>query len=188
MELIAVIAFVLFLWWLFKRSTDKPEPKNLSRGSKAERVFNENRVWLENRWQSIEENTDLVSSWYFDAPTERQIERLQDQGLQLTKNKLTKGQVSDLIGLFEKPEEDELEILKFFKHNTKGYTQTRARHEILALFLKQENKEKWENRPADVLEKEFYRFIGQKVPTGLTKPQAIQFQSEAEISEELENE
>lgn len=157
--------------------------------TKSERTFLDNKEWLEQRWATI--NTDdssLVENWYFDQPTELQLNRLADDGLSLNDKTLTKGQVSDLIGLFVTPDEDEKEILKFFKIPLKGLNQTRARHQLAVLLQDDEKKQQWENRPAGAIDKEFYRFISKPVPKGLTHTQAMKDQAETDLPEEQENE
>ena len=54
----------------------------------------------------------LFPQWFFEPATERQLVRLEREGLKgIT---LTKGQASDLIGLSEPPDDADNEVLKFF--------------------------------------------------------------------------
>lgn len=186
MEFLALIAFIIIVIWLWVRSrSDNPAES----GSRAEQIFIDNEAWLKERWQLIDSSTEeFVDGWYFDEPTEFQLKRLEEYGLLLTDKSLTKGQVSDLIGLYVKPDEHEAEILKFFKIPLKGLNQTQARHQISLLFQGADNKLQWDNRPASAIEKEFYRLFGKPVPKNLTHLQALKDQNEAELSEEEDDE
>lgn len=185
MEYVVFALILLFIVWLFRRS---PDDKYES-ASKSERVFLDNKKWLEERWNSINnESKSLVEAWYFDKPTVRQIARLEEEGLVVKDKTLIKGQISDLIGLYVKPEEHEKEILKFFKVPLKGMHQTKARHEIGLLFEDSEKKEAWDNRPANTIDKEFYRFVGKPVPKNVTHVQAMRDQSESDLPEDTEYE
>ena len=46
--------------------------------------------------------------------------------------------------------------------------QSKARYEVSNLLNDPENQERWRNRPASAMQKEFYKFFGLKVPQGLT--------------------
>lgn len=185
-EIFILITIIVLAIWLWGRSGSKDVG---AAGSRAEQIFLENRVWLEERWQLINSSAqNLVDSWYFDKPTEFQIKRLEKEGLLLKDKSLTKGQVSDLIGLYVKPDEHEAEILKFFKIPLKGLHQTKARHQISLLFQDADNKLKWDNRPASAIEKEFYRFIDKPVPKSISHTQALKDQQDADLSEEVEDE
>lgn len=74
--------------------------------------------WLEERWEMAKQQQGrpggLFPSWYFDPMTERQANRLDEDGKKYSHN-LTKGQASDLIGMGEPADEDDLEVLRFFK-------------------------------------------------------------------------
>ena len=65
-------------------------------------------------------------------------------------------------------EEADKEVLRFFKVPTKGLNQTTARAEVVKLQADPEKAAAWDQRPADPIQKEFYRFFGVKVPRGLT--------------------
>lgn len=105
--------------------------------------------------------------------TEFQAKRLEEDGRKYSE-RLTKGQASDLIGLDEPPDEDKLEILRFFKQPLRGMNETRARHEIALLFQDEANRKAWEDRPATARQKEFFRFFGTKPSAGLLKREADQ--------------
>jgi len=185
MEYIAVIVFFVAILWLWARSSPEKERSM----TKSERTFLDNKEWLEQRWATINADANnLVEAWYFDEPTELQFNRLAEDGLSISDKALTKGQVSDLIGLFVKPDDHEKEILKFFKIPLKGFNQTQARHQIAVLLQDNEKKKQWEDRPASAIDKEFYRFIGKPVPKTLTHTQAMKDQADTELSDELEDE
>src|SRR5690606_29943643 len=105
-------------------------------------------AWLARRWQDARDaqtrgDTSSFPAWYFDSPTERQLNRLKNAGALIPPN-MTKGQASDLIGLSEEPDEDDVEILKFFKVSTRDMSQTRARAEVASLFSDSANRQRWE--------------------------------------------
>jgi hypothetical protein len=100
--------------------------------------------------------------------TERQLERLQKDGISESGTGLTKGKASDLIGLFEPIEEEQEAILKFFKAPLVGMNQSRGRYEVGNLLAEAKNAEAWNLRPAETLQKEYLRFFNMKAPKGLT--------------------
>jgi hypothetical protein len=131
--------------------------------------------WLAERWALAERlrgaTSGIFPGWYWDPMTERQAERLTKEGQKYSRS-FTKGQASDLIGLKEETDENDLEVLKYFKRSTHGMNQTRAQHEVATLFQSEENKRSWEMRPAASRQKEFFRFFKIKPPMGLTKVDA----------------
>lgn len=191
MEILFIIGTLLIGYFVFagkpsprpRSSPPAPRPtpadKELAR---KDAVINENTEWLERRWKQAEQEQAAgqlksVPNWFFDPVTDRQLERLRDEGLKLS-GVLTKGKASDLIGLFEAPDEGDLEVLRFFKISTARMNETRARHEVQELLADPNKAESWNNRPATQIQKEFYRFFGFKVPKGLTKQEADQFITE----------
>lgn len=132
-------------------------------------------AWLDERWVLAERQRGTIGSifppWYFDSMTERQANRLEKEGRQYSRS-LTKGQASDLIGLKEPADEEDLEVLKHFKCSTRGMNQTRARHEVALIFQSEENQRLWEVRPTSSRQKEFFRFFKIKPQAGLTKVEA----------------
>ena len=96
------------------------------------------------------------------------MEKLASLNVNIAGGKPTKGKASDLIGLFSPIEEDDLEVLKFFKVQHKGMNQTKGRYKAKELLSAPDNLSQWENRPATQEQKEFYRFFGIKVSTGLS--------------------
>jgi hypothetical protein len=154
-----------------------------ARRRRAARILQENEAWLKARWANAKrEKADgtlkTVREWFFDEATPRQIERLENEGLIVKPEELTKGEASDLIGLFEPIEDESEEILRFFKVPLRGMNQSRARHEIGQIFSDPANVTRWEDRPASPMEKEFYRFVGEKPQKNLTHKEAVAFRSE----------
>ena len=141
-----------------------------------------NLDWLAPRWELAErlkQEGDLTSfgGWYYKAITDKQSDHLFERtGIRF--NDIDRGEASDLIGLFMNPGEDDLLILKFFKINCKGKSETWVRNEVMRLFLGEGNKERWENRPASAIQKEFYVYLKAPVPRGLTHTQADLFYRE----------
>jgi hypothetical protein len=84
--------------------------------------------------------------------------------VRVTGGKLTKGTASDVIGLFEEPDAEDVEKLRFFKVPTKDLNQSRARHELARLMADPESKAAWDKRPPDAMLKEEMRHWGLSVP------------------------
>jgi len=167
-----VVAFILY--FLFGGSgKKKPTVAKTASISKEERILNANSPWMEERWAHARKERDAgevksVPQWFFDEVTERQMQRIQEMGLKISGGRPTKGEASDIIGLFEPAEDENIEILKFFKISLKGMNQSKVRYEVGELLQDPEKLESWKNRPASAMQKEFYRFFGVKVPQGLT--------------------
>lgn len=145
----------------------------------ASRVLSENMAYLKDQWAAAEKERDSGTTstfphWFFDAPTERQLERIKTDGLHVGGPGLTKGAASDLIGLALPVEDGDAEVLKFFKVPLKGLNQTRARYEVKRLPADAQNASAWNERPADPLQKECLKFFGIPAPRGLTCVQAAQ--------------
>lgn len=190
--LIVVVAVIVlaFLGAAGRSSTSAPAAR---RGSSArdgstgkQRILEANEPWLRERWRMADaENAtgtpQHFPKWYFDEATDRQRDRLAADGVRLTRS-ASKGQHSDVIGLFEDPEGEDLDKLKFFGVTLKGplLNQTRARHEVAKLDSDPEKQRAWLARPASAMQKEFYRFIGEKPPAGLTCEQADARMSDAQ--------
>jgi hypothetical protein len=113
-------------------------------------------------------NLKITPHWFFDDATERQRNKLRDLGVTFHEGKYTKGQVSDIIGLFYDADEEEKKILRFFKVPLRNFNQTKARFEVAKIFSDPEKLEAWNSRPATDIQKEFFRFFDKKVPKGLT--------------------
>jgi hypothetical protein len=119
---------------------------------------------------------DLGHEWRLETASDKQIKYLtklvSGENVSIP-NSLTKGQASDAIGLFNRPEEIEISQLKFFKIPTPGkLNQTEARVTLHKIFANPENIEKWNNRPASTQQKDQIRFFKGKVPKALSHPDA----------------
>lgn len=187
MEFILAIAVVAAVLWFLSRgsSTGSRAARATARSSSStddstdrQRILDANRRWLEERWNLAK--TEKAAGqlkhfphWWFDEPTQRQRERLQRDGVALS-GTVTKGQLSDIIGLFEEPEADVLAKVKFFGVSLKGIeaNQTRVRHEATKLDQHPDKVQLWLKRPASPIQKEFYKFIGEKAPRRLTYEEA----------------
>lgn len=109
--------------------------------------------------------------WRSEPASNKQLKYLSKltAGLEISVPKsLTGGQASDAIGLFVKPGEREITMLRFFKvPHPKKFTQTKARLTLHQIFYDPANVEKWANRPATTRQKDQIRFFGGKVKRGL---------------------
>lgn len=176
---VVVISAGLYVFFkLFGKSSEAITAKTSTTSTKRQAINNDGGsrlVWLDERWALAERQRGAADSifptWYFDAMTDRQSSRLTADG-QLFSAKLTKGQASDLIGLKEPAEDDDLQVLKYFKCSTRGMNKTRARHEVALLFQSVDNQKLWEMRPASLRQKEFFRFFKIKPQASITKIEA----------------
>ncbi len=148
--------------------------------SKEEKILAENLGWMEEKWDRAWEEQEsgelkIVSQWFFDDATEPQLKRIDQLGFWFAKDRPTKGQASDIIGVFESPEELDVEILRFFKIPLRGMNQSKASHIVTTLFLDQDNIDAWMSRPASTMQKEFYKYFDLKVAKSLTNEDASFF-------------
>lgn len=184
--LIFLLVLGVLLWAFSSKGRSRSSASRSSRfGDEAaedlsakQRALEANRAWLDERWRMAEAERAAgelkhFPRWFFEEPTERQRERLQRDDVKVSGN-ATKGQLSDIIGLFVEPDADELERLKFHGISLKGplRNETRARHEIAKAEADPEKARAWLLRPATAVQREFFRFIGEKPPAGLTAEQA----------------
>lgn len=194
MEVLLFIALLVIARFVFKsrsRQNSVTSFKTESKSSVTRKSITTNQddqMWLEYRWSLAKEQQfsgrgGIFPKWYFDEVTERQLQKLEELGVSVGRMEITKGQASDIIGMHEPAEEKSIEILKFFKMPTRGLKQTHARHEVAQLFQVGENVEAWEKRPPSVLQKEFFKFFGIKIPKGTTHEQAygLIFEYESEM-------
>ncbi|HYC35355.1 MAG TPA: hypothetical protein VEC19_02965 [Usitatibacter sp.] len=197
MELIVGVFVIVVLWLGVKAlATLGSEPKSdASRGgakrveaTSKQSVLDSNIGWLRERWVEAETAKaagalSYFPKWFFDPATDKQLTRLQRMGVRLSGGELTKGAASDIIGLFEDPESSDMDVLKFFKMklSPEQKNETRVRHEISKLFQDPEKLTAWRGRPADGMQKEFYRFFSLKIPSGLTYEEAETTIREADI-------
>lgn len=163
-----------------RKATPK-RSRRQSRGGPA-RLKKVEPDWLLARWelaqQLRESDSDFFPPWYYDAMTEHQARRLDEDGISYSRS-TTKGQASDLIGLREPADPSHLEIMRFFKRPTRGVKETQARHEVAIIFADEANREAWEARPMDARQREFFRLFGMKVRASLGHKEAEALSDEA---------
>lgn len=182
MELVVgiIVIVALVAWFSMRGGGDESAPSSPASKKKAfdgdanaRKQLEKALPWMEPRWKRAfaeQESGELqeFDRWYFDEPSDRQWKYLSSHGVTQAPNTLTKGQVSDIIGLFELPDEDDVAIIRFFKQPTRGLSQTRARDLRAQLMSKRENREAWRTRPPTAMQKEFYRFFDRPLPKGAT--------------------
>lgn len=90
-----------------------------------------------------------MSDWREEPITTAQKRRMTKEGIAYTPS-MTKGEASDLIGSTQKPNEEEMEILEFFKiKKAKKFTQTEARKVIDDIFEDRDNLDRWNSGEKD---------------------------------------
>lgn len=122
--------------------------------------------WLIDRWFEIDSGNLKVPSWHALEVTQRQIDRLKNYGLMHSAK--NRGQASDIIGLFEKPSQEDIDLLRFFKYPVRGMTQTKAQHICGVIRNDAEKMKSYSERAADPVHRRMYSFCGLKVPEKLT--------------------
>tara|TARA_Y100000385_G_scaffold108768_1_gene112902 strand:- start:1985 stop:2836 length:852 start_codon:yes stop_codon:yes gene_type:complete len=166
--LLGVVGVSLFLVKaISSHPKKKPEPKK----NKEQKAIEANQSWINERWAlATEEEKGKKSgrfpSWYFDKPTAFQIDKLLELDIH-SSDSWTKGQASDVIGLFSVADLDDEEVLRFFGVNLKGMNQSKARHVVGVIFSSDENKERWESRPPSNMQKAFCKLFELKKPRGI---------------------
>ena len=143
--------------------------------------------WMTERWQLAEELEKLCDlrvfgKWWYDEPSIAQESKLEHLGITLQQGRMTKGMASDLIGQFELIEDEVKEKLEWV--TGKGgipadMSQTEGRYKLLLLKQTDDGQERLkelakerrlaekarkERDPATAMQKEFIRFVGEKVP------------------------
>jgi hypothetical protein len=129
--IIGVIILLAALYFLLSRVGNRSAVKESMAVSKEEKILNENMAWLEERWEIAKKERDTgklvtVPHWFFEDVTDRQLQKIEEMGLKIKGGRPSKGEASDIIGLFEPVEEENEEILRFFKAPMKGMNQSRA--------------------------------------------------------------
>lgn len=187
----AVVAAVV-AYYLFIRKDKEPSERSSTGGqipqqapAKAKEIGGPTSSvqgqidYLNAQWTAAKKERDsgAVSTfpkWFFDPVTERQLARLKSDGTAVSGGSLTKGAASDLISLREPLDDDDAEILRFFKVPLKGMNQAIGRYEVKRLLSNAENEAAWKARPAEPMQKEYLKFFGFAVPRGLTTAEAYQ--------------
>jgi hypothetical protein len=133
-----VIILSVFIWYILK-SNKRSENRN-NKKAKIQKVYDNNIDWLQKRWDRVRKEKAsgmlrTVDWWYFDDATDKQLSRIKRMGLNLSAARITEGQASDIIGLYEPAEAKNAAILSNHNIPLNGMNQTRAR-EIVATLLK----------------------------------------------------
>lgn len=144
--------------------------------SKALRKLESAMPFLEERWEAaraLAESGDekAFGVWYYEAATDRQLEKLASLGLNQVRPS-NKGAASDVIGLFMAPDDGAETFLKFFGAWKPGMTETHAREAIRQVELSPGWAERWASRPPGVEESLFSQIYSYKFPKGCTLNQA----------------
>lgn len=174
----ALIALAIYGYIKIKtgRKAEKPAKSQSPQRSSSGKGNREIPEWLTERWtaaNAAEASKDFTQfgAWYFDEPSTHQIERLRNDGWML-KAQPSKGQASDLIGLGEDADPEQLETLAFFKIKRRTMSQTEAREALRQIFANPDNVALWEARPAASGQKLFFQFFDVKMPKGLSQVDA----------------
>lgn len=177
--LIVLCAIIVGIFWLMSKAKSPANdgvrikaPKSTSaKKSKSEQF----PAWLTERWEMAErpdaKDSGIFPAWFFDEVSERQLERLDEEGIRPPPY-LTKGMASDLIGLKEPLGPREEEILRFFKHSTRGVGESQGRHLVAVLFSDPANRAAFESRPPSPFQKEFFKWFGISTSKDMTFDQA----------------
>lgn len=168
-----IVGVIVYFIYSSIRSKPNASAAKTRQGSAQPSVLDSNIDWLRSRWSEADQENASggianFPKWYFDPVTERQLTRIKNEGLLVSGVQLTKGKASDLIGLTEPLDEEQASILKFFKVPIRGMNQSRGRYEVGKLLADHKNLEAWSLRPAEPLQKEFFRFFGIKISKELT--------------------
>ena len=116
--IIAVAAFAILIAFYYSiRKMDKNGDIKCIKKAESQKIINDNIDLLHKRWKRIEKEYNsgtlkTVSKWYFEDPTYDQVSLLKEMGINHSTLKLTKGQASDIIGLFQPSEKKNTAILE----------------------------------------------------------------------------
>lgn len=148
MEIVLLLLLVLIVVVLYLAAKRKPHTSRGAARTKRSGVVEENIGWLKERWDAAQEEQEsgelkTIPPWFFDDVTHAQLKRIAQLGVEITKGNPTKGEASDIIGLFEPPDEYDAEILKFFNVPLVGMNQSNANHTVMKLFQDEKNVDAW---------------------------------------------
>jgi hypothetical protein len=136
---------------------------------------------LSERWADMEHQAESGESrgfadWCYDPATDRQKDRLRDEGApDSLLHGLTKGQASDLIGMFYSADDDDgIEILQALKLWRSGMTETEARDASRRAYLNPEMRAAYDRRPPGRDAKIFCAAYGLKLPRNCTHDDAAE--------------
>ena len=136
----AAVVIILSVFILYTLKSNKRGENRNNKKAEIQKVFDDNIDWLQKRWDRVRKERDsgmlrTVDWWYFDGATDKQLSRIKRIGLNLNTAKMTEGQASDIIGLYEPAEEKNVAILSNHNIPLNGMNQTKAR-EFVATLLK----------------------------------------------------
>jgi len=135
--IIALAAFVILIAFYYSiRKMDKNGEIKSTKKAESQKIINDNIDLLHKRWKRIEKEYNsgtlkTVSKWYFEDATYDQISLLKEMGINPNTLKLTKGQASDIIGLFEPSEKKNTAILENQRTPPFRMNKTEAREFII---------------------------------------------------------
>ena len=158
-------------------TTPRQAPQRIptpSRPNPAMVAFKTNEDWISARWadaiaeQRHEPTATKFPELYFDPITERQVQRLEEDGFLLDLSRLSKGQASDLIGLLMPSRTEDDEVLRFFNCPDHWFNQTRARFEAAKLLSEPTSLTAWKARPSKPCQRDLLKSYGVAVPKDIT--------------------
>jgi hypothetical protein len=136
----AVASFIILstVYLGARKGSNRTGIKSLTKAA-GQKVLDDNIDWLRNRWDRLQKERDsgllrTVGSWYFDDPTDKQHSLIKRIGLNLSTEMMTRGQASDIIGLYEPAKEQKIALLNKHKIPLDGMNQTKS-EELLATLL-----------------------------------------------------
>lgn len=156
---LASIVLILIIVLLSRRASRNVEQHNqpLAKAplpaKKPRDIYKEHESWLFERWDEAYRQLDIgelktFPKWFFDEASEIQMRLLAEKGLDHLVIPLTKGQASDVIGLFLPVENEDAELLKFFSISVEGLNQTTARATAAIVLADPAREIKWDQHVA----------------------------------------
>lgn len=134
----AAVVIILSVFILYTLKSNKRGENRNTKKAEIQKVFDDNIDWLQKRWDRVRKERDsgmlrTVDWWYFDGATDKQLSQIKRIGLNLNTAKMTEGQASDIIGLYEPAEEKNVAILSNHNIPLNGMNQTKARNFVATL-------------------------------------------------------
>ena len=127
-------------------------------------------IWLKGIWEQYRINptkNNSLPEWWSKPISKSQKKGLEKMNIEFSDN-LLRGHANDLLGLFAAPTDYHKKVLRFFKVQHSKMNKTQARYAVNDIFFDDKKKEAWNKRPAEQIQKEFFRFFGLKVSKDLT--------------------
>ncbi len=158
--LIALVALALFLIH-----------KSVRTGSASKRKVNVNE-FQEQIEQALNLPVQPGKAWQNEPATEALLNELDERGIYL-QQKLTKGQVMNVLGLFSPPDGRQVDILKHFNiPYSYKMNQTMAHYLIRELFDDPKKVTEWNNRPPTTTVRQGLLFMQGRLVSGLSHVEA----------------